>query len=1401
MSDSAVTSEESKAEQQESEKKQLTLNEVYYLRKAEIIEQLKKRGVEVDETDTRDNLRERLAELVRVECSKKEAEVREPEVKEPENEEPEVKEDLNSSSNSIYSDAEEEETMASDSKLFFKESDDWEAFSERLEFHFLAKKITQEDMKKAELLTHVDEATYKLVKTLCAPSKPSEKTFDEIVQLLTKHLKPASSELMERCKFNRAKQEPNESVAEFATRLKQLAINCNFTTTWEKALQVQFAMGIRDEATRFELFKSKTITFESALEEALAREEAAKNSVGAAQALTNKTYKQETFAIHTGRQDRGRKFSKRQQATEQQTAEVKCYCCGKLGHETNSCKYRDRRCDFCHKKGHLEQACIKKKNLSNKFLEEESSDSESDVSDKGSESSSSRSTNFIDFHNIRTAVNISECNAICAEPIFFDVKINDKIVSMEFDSGTYYSVMSEGFVNKTFKNIKISNSKTNLISYENKAMEPRGQLKNLTVVFNNKTEKLSCLILKGDKVPLIGRQWLSIFGLWPLERLLNSDIIARSKHGVYNMRIEGVRETLLNEFETLFSDTPGIYNKREIKIHIKPNVKPIALGARHMPYALRPKVEQEIDRLVKLGNLEKVESSEWATPIVPIQKGNGRVRICGDFKVTVNQHIQITRRPLAKIDDIFAVMQNGSTFSQLDLPHAYMQCSVEKESRKYLTVTTHVGLFQYTRMTEGISLAPSEFTQIMTECLQGIPNVINYMDNIYVTGKTNGEHFENLRTVCHRLTERGLRLNKDKCDFMKDRIELLGFVIDRDGLHKAKSKVVAMYEAPRPENTKQLESFLGLINFYERFLENKSAKLKPLFDCARKDKFEWTKECDDAFWWVKNEMISPKVLAHYDPNEELILACDASHYGLAAILSHKYKDSTEKPIAFASKRIPDKELNRAINDKEAAAIVFGFKKFYSFVFGRKVTLRTDHKPLEFIFSPKKGIPQTAASRLQRWAIFLSGFDYEIEWIKSSENANCDALSRLPIEDTTEIFENNHSRLHFIADETKMLDYEMVVKETKRDATLSRIIKFCIFGWPKDSKDLSESEKKYFSKQNELSVEENCLFWGYRLVIPESLRDKILNDLHLSHLGIVKMKAMARSYVWWPGIDANIEDIANFCNTCVENRKKPPHAPLTPWPWPERAWQRVHCDFLGPFHGDMYLVVLDSFSKWPEVINFKQDTRACKLIQVFEMLFARHGLCEHLVSDNGRQLASSEFREYLQRNGVKHSFSPPYHPATNGAAENFVGTFKKGVSKIIKGGKKVDTAVHQFLFDYRSAPHSTTGKSPAQLLYGRELRTRFDLLRPNLRSKVEEKQGAQIAGRPHSRKIKVQEGDSVMIDNHGKSGEKRIKGEIVKQLSPSTYQVQTESGNVTKRHTKQIVKPLRRSERIARKQRI
>ena len=279
--------------------------------------------------------------------------------------------------------------------------------------------------------------------------------------------------------------------------------------------------------------------------------------------------------------------------------------------------------------------------------------------------------------------------------MFISVNINNKIIEMEIDSGTYYTVMSEEFVKKNFKNILITKAFTNLRGYEDNTMEPRGQLKDLKVTLNDKTKFLSCLVLRGEKMPLIGRQWLSEFELWPLKLLSDSDRATNNQNIVQKLHAIDVSEKLITEFRELFSNTAGVYNKREITLHVQPNTKPIALAARRVPYALKPKVEKELERLQNAGHLEKVDASEWATPIVPILKNKGDIRICGDFKLTLNSSLIVTKRPFPRINDIFEVLRRGLTYSQLDLPHAYMQIPVAVESRKFLTITTHVGLFRY----------------------------------------------------------------------------------------------------------------------------------------------------------------------------------------------------------------------------------------------------------------------------------------------------------------------------------------------------------------------------------------------------------------------------------------------------------------------------------------------------------------------------------------------------------------------------------------------------------------------------------------------------------------------------------------------------------------------------------
>ena len=205
--------------------------------------------------------------------------------------------------------------------------------------------------------------------------------------------------------------------------------------------------------------------------------------------------------------------------------------------------------------------------------------------------------------------------------------------------------------------------------------------------------------------------------------------------------------------------------------------------------------------------------------------------------------------------------------------------------------------------------------------------------------------------------------------------------------------------------------------------------------------------------------------------------------------------------------------------------------------------------------------------------------------------------------------------------------------------------------------ISDSIKPYFNKRLEITVEEGCLLWGLRVINPKVFREKVLAELHVGHLGIVRMKSLAQLHVWWPNVDNDIAQIVSDCSRCQLTRNKPPQAPLHPWDWPSFPWQRVHIDFAGPFMGKMFLLAIDAHSKWIEVEILSNVTSETTIDKLREM-FARYGLPEQLVSDNGTQFTSHEFVEFTKQNGIKHTFIAPYHPRSNGQAERFVQTFKQ-----------------------------------------------------------------------------------------------------------------------------------------------
>ena len=286
----------------------------------------------------------------------------------------------------------------------------------------------------------------------------------------------------------------------------------------------------------------------------------------------------------------------------------------------------------------------------------------------------------------------------------------------------------------------------------------------------------------------------------------------------------------------------------------------------------------------------------------------------------------------------------------------------------------------------------------MDSILQGIDGVACYIDDIVITGKDDEEHLARLEKVLRHLLRHGVHVKLAKCKFLQPSVNFLGHRVDADGIHTTDEKLKAIVEAPAPKNIQELRSFLGLINYYGKFIPNAATTLNPLNNLLHKDvKWKWSKDCQKGFLLAKEKLTSSKVLTHYNPVLPIRMAADASAYGIGAVIAHILPDGSERPVAFASRTLTKNEKNYAQVEKEALSLIFGVKHFHSYLYGRKFTLVTDHKPLTAILGPKRGIPSLAAARLQRWAWTLSAYHYDIEFRPTGKHANADGLSRLPLD--------------------------------------------------------------------------------------------------------------------------------------------------------------------------------------------------------------------------------------------------------------------------------------------------------------------------------------------------------------------------------------------------------------------
>lgn len=1201
----------------------------------------------------------------------------------------------------------------------FNQKTSWKSYKQRLELFFEANNVTCATKKRAIFLTSVGEETYEVVSALAMPKEPGELSYDVIITKLTDYFNPTPNEIVQRYHFNQRVQRKDETLSHFVADLRKLSEHCNFTEL-DKMLRDRIVCGVLDEGLQRKLFAEPDLDYKRAVELATAAETATKNVQMVR--MTGEGYA--TGEVHaTGEVPSGKNH--------------KCFRCNGTTHGPGDCQFKNARCYWCKRVGHVKYACSKRRNNEN--------------------ANEGRKSNVV--QNIELEeMNLYELNnVISAETPQFTakLKLNGCKVEFQVDSGAVCTVISES----TY--ISLGNCRPALVpaeiqlqTWSKQNLSVLGQAK-ISVGYKRRVRRLRVHVVRGGVTNLLGRDWFQPLGIALVGiNQIENDTCLKAK------------------YKSVFGDNLGVFKGGKVSLELKDDASPKFFKSRPVPLALRPAVEQEIDRLVDQEILEPVNFSKWATPVVAIRKKDGSIRLCGDYRATVNVAVKTNSYPLPTINEVLSIVNRARVMSKLDLAQAYQQLEVDQAASEILTINTLKGLFKVKRLPFGISAAPGLFQRVMDQVLKGIPGVMAYLDDIFVFAESVGEHDARLEEVLKRLQECNLTVNKPKCVFKASEMDVLGFTISDKGVSPSLEKVKAIHCAPAPTNKQQLQAFLGLVNFYNRFLPNKATvaeELHRLLDT--KKSWSWGDKQQKAFEQLKSLLKSDAILTHYDANKELVLSCDASPYGVAAVLAHRESDGSEWPIAFCSRTLGKAERNYAHIDREALSIINGMKHFHQYVWGRQVTIITDHKPLLGLFNPTKQMKDILSPRMTRWCLMLSGYIYSIEYREGQKHGNADGLSRLPLEGLVDEPCAPGDILLLESVNQAPIHAKNIQQLTAKDQILSRVFYWALHGWPAAKVD--DIFRPFVQRKHEISVHNGCLLWGNRVIVPQKGRTEILQLLHANHPGIVAMKGCARSYVWWPQIDQQIENVVKSCEACQQQQNNPPKAPRQGIERNLSPWRTLHVDHAGPFKGNYFLIVVDAMTKWLEVVTVP-STNSQGVIQALRKLFATFGVPDEVVSDNGTGFKSQEIRQFYEVNGIKDYHVAPYHPSSNGQAERMVQTTKRDLEKL---SGNVQLQLARFLFKQHNTIHAGTGKTPSELMFGRKLRSVLDKIHPdNIRN-------AAPINNSQTKLREFEQNDEVYIRNFG-NGPKWLPGRVAEVTGPASYVVEVD-GNKCNRHVDQV----------------
>ena len=577
------------------------------------------------------------------------------------------------------------------------------------------------------------------------------------------------------------------------------------------------------------------------------------------------------------------------------------------------------------------------------------------------------------------------------------------------------------------------------------------------------------------------------------------------------------------------------------------------------------------------------------------------------------------------------------------------------------------------------------------------------------------------------------------------------------GILPTEKKLEAVRRFKAPTNATEVRSFLGLVTFVAKFIQNLADLARPLRLLTKKNEpWRWNPEQEEAFSNIKDAISNSRALAYFDSRLETCVIVDASPTGVGAILAQTQADETIRPVAYASRSLSSTEQRYSQTEREALGVKFGCLKFFHYLSGSQFKVISDHKPLVSLFDPGSRPP----SRIERMALRIQDLQFTIEYQPGPSNP-ADVLSRQPLPmPRNNVGEKMDSRFIAYALEVATptaLSLEAIRTASESDKTVRAAAHAIRTGvWSTCDPEL----RSLRGSQHELSEKDGVLLKGDRLFIPNVLRYRCLQLAHQGHQGVRKTYDRLQTKVWWPGMRNSVEVHVAACISCATCCNETRATPLKPTELPEGPWLELGMDFLGPVRGKMLLVCTDHFSRFP-LVRTLSTTTASTVIAAIKKWFSIFGLPMKITTDNGPPFSSNEFREFMKTQGVGHHRTTPLYPQANGATERCNQGLNKAIRASLAEGSDWIAAVEEYLAAYRRTPHTSTGMPPADLMFGRRINDTIPSLQ---RSQPVKATQAAIASRDSAAKARMKEfadkkrratghdlhlGDKVLRRRHGR----------------------------------------------------